>query len=106
MAKTLAGFTAPTGVTTAACGLPACSDGTDNDGDGLIDFPADPNCPDALHMTETPESGVLRDVLLSGTQDVSAESARVAAVFDCNLAVDDRERIAARALGPSPSTGR
>jgi hypothetical protein len=25
-------------------GLPECEDGIDNDGDGLIDFPADPGC--------------------------------------------------------------
>jgi hypothetical protein len=23
---------------------PACSDGTDNDGDGALDFPGDPDC--------------------------------------------------------------
>ena len=28
-------------------GLPQCSDGIDNDGDGKIDFPADPGCTDA-----------------------------------------------------------
>jgi hypothetical protein len=33
---------------------PACSDGIDNDGDLLIDFPADPGCPDAIQDFEDP----------------------------------------------------
>lgn len=32
--------------------LPECSDGIDNDGDGLIDYPADPGCTDPLDPTE------------------------------------------------------
>ena len=32
---------------------PACSDGMDNDGDGLTDFPADPGCVDANDLDET-----------------------------------------------------
>ena len=32
--------------------LPACSDGEENDGDGLEDFPADPGCTDACDATE------------------------------------------------------
>jgi hypothetical protein len=32
---------------------PACSDGQDNDGDGLVDFPADPGCAFANDDTET-----------------------------------------------------
>jgi hypothetical protein len=28
-------------------GVPVCGDGFDNDGDGLVDFPADPGCTDA-----------------------------------------------------------
>ncbi|MEO6955062.1 MAG: hypothetical protein ABI321_24900 [Polyangia bacterium] len=28
----------------AANGIPDCEDGLDNDGDGLVDFPADPGC--------------------------------------------------------------
>jgi hypothetical protein len=31
---------------------PACSDGKDNDGDGLIDFPKDPGCVDATSESE------------------------------------------------------
>lgn len=37
---------------------PACSDGLDDDGDGLIDYPADPGCSDALDASEkTPDIG-------------------------------------------------
>ncbi len=32
---------------------PACSDGTDNDSDGLIDYPADPGCTSATDTSET-----------------------------------------------------
>ncbi|MCI0531314.1 MAG: hypothetical protein L0Y74_05145 [candidate division Zixibacteria bacterium] len=35
-------------------GPPECSDGLDNDGDGLIDFPADCGCTSALDPTEAP----------------------------------------------------
>jgi hypothetical protein len=33
----------------------ACSDGLDNDGDGFVDFPDDPGCPDAAGSREDPE---------------------------------------------------
>ncbi len=39
----------------AACfvtAIPACSDGIDNDGDGYIDFPADPGCEDLADGSE------------------------------------------------------
>jgi hypothetical protein len=35
--------------------LPGCADGLDNDGDGLVDFPADPGC--AFSNDDTEESG-------------------------------------------------
>lgn len=40
--------------TSVTCPAPAaaCSDGIDNDGDGLIDFPADPGCTDAQDNDE------------------------------------------------------
>lgn len=40
-------------------GDPQCSDGIDNDGDGLIDYPADPGCDDPLDNSEadTPPGG-------------------------------------------------
>lgn len=40
-------------VTTAPPASPVCSDGLDNDGDGLIDFPIDPGCTDATDTDET-----------------------------------------------------
>ena len=33
---------------------PQCSDGIDNDGDGLIDYPADPGCGGPDSVTESP----------------------------------------------------
>jgi hypothetical protein len=33
---------------------PECSDGRDDDGDGLVDWPADPGCRDATASTESP----------------------------------------------------
>jgi hypothetical protein len=41
--------------TTPTPTLPACSDGIDNDADGLIDHPADPGCTDASDTDETDE---------------------------------------------------
>ena len=34
---------------------PACSDGADNDGDGFVDFPADPGCASATSTIENPQ---------------------------------------------------
>ncbi|MFH2007783.1 MAG: hypothetical protein ABI333_14470 [bacterium] len=34
------------------CTVPLCSDGIDNDGDGITDFPAEPGCESALDHTE------------------------------------------------------
>jgi choice-of-anchor B domain-containing protein len=42
--------------------VPECSDGLDNDGDGLTDFPDDPSCPDADGAAEAPRSDVAIDV--------------------------------------------
>ncbi len=45
-----AGLVDANAVTAAECGggpAPQCSDGIDNDGDGLTDYPADPGCADA-----------------------------------------------------------
>lgn len=43
-------------VTGVACEpVPECSDGIDNDGDGKIDFPADPECKSADDDSEAPE---------------------------------------------------
>jgi hypothetical protein len=40
---------------TVALAAPACDDGLDNDGDGAVDFPADPGCLDATDAIEDPE---------------------------------------------------
>ena len=40
------------GATAMTCELPVCSDGRDDDGDGLIDFPLDPGCDTPDDMTE------------------------------------------------------
>jgi len=48
--------TAPFTVSGSGCGTPPapqCSDGIDNDGDGLTDFPDDPGCTDANDNDET-----------------------------------------------------
>ncbi len=37
----------------------ACNDGIDNDGDGWVDFPDDPECGSAAGATEVPEPGLL-----------------------------------------------
>lgn len=42
--------------------VPECSDGVDNDSDGVSDFPDDPSCADAGGSTETPRSDVAIDV--------------------------------------------
>lgn len=38
--------------TEETCELPECSDGTDNDADGLLDFPDDPGCTEAVDNDE------------------------------------------------------
>lgn len=45
---------------------PACANGTDNDGDGLIDFPDDPGCNSAIDNEETdaPAGGVIKGRVL------------------------------------------
>lgn len=37
--------------------FPECSDGIDNDADGRIDFPADPQCASATSLSENPQCG-------------------------------------------------
>jgi len=43
--------------------VPECSDGIDNDADGLIDSPKDPGCADALGAAELPRNHVAIDVM-------------------------------------------
>jgi hypothetical protein len=49
-----------------------CSDGADNDGDGLIDFPADPGCADAAGI-ENPQCNDGFDQDLDGLVDFPAD---------------------------------
>jgi hypothetical protein len=62
---------------------PACSDHKDNDGDGLIDYPADPGCRSRFDRheadpkrkpTPTPDPGVIVDGSLSGRQLFPADN--------------------------------
>lgn len=41
---------------TTQCTVPECSDGTDNDGDGLTDYPADPQCSGPTDNREAPDA--------------------------------------------------
>lgn len=49
------GVSADTATTSVTIIIPECSDSADNDGDGLIDFPADPGCGGASDDDETNE---------------------------------------------------
>jgi hypothetical protein len=45
--------TGAAGARTCTPGNPTCSDGMDNDGDGAMDFPADPGCTSAIDSNES-----------------------------------------------------
>ena len=47
----VAGLLVPS-LASADHGIPDCEDGIDNDGDGLIDFPADPGCESPTGLSE------------------------------------------------------
>ena len=81
----------------AIVSIPACSDGLDDDLDGLIDFPADPGCDDANDLTEQSALLVCDDGLdndLDGfidfPSDVGCESSTSGAEDPaCNNGLDD-----------------
>src|SRR5262249_19509662 len=57
---------------------PQCSDGVDNDGDGLIDFPQDPGCFGAddddefnVHPTACPPNDLVQDITAAGEATVT-----------------------------------
>ena len=54
---------------------PECSNGIDDDGDTLIDFPADPDCVDANDTSEVPEPGIAWG-LMAGVAGLSALARR------------------------------
>lgn len=47
------GLVCRAGAAGASCGRPACSDGVDNDGDGVVDFPRERGCEGATDDDET-----------------------------------------------------
>jgi hypothetical protein len=90
-----------------ASAAPACSDGVDNDGDNLVDFPADPGCVDAADFHEEPANHP------TGAFSCRASAARVAGLpglptiepFVANepvvpCAADDGSLIGRTAIGP------
>lgn len=78
-----------------SCGnMPECSDGADNDGDGHIDHPADPQCTSPQDDSEAPECSNGRDDDGDGAIDFPADPG-------CTDANDDSE-----ADAPECSDGR
>ena len=73
---------------------PACSDGKDNDSDGLIDYPADPGCESASDGTETNPNGPQCDDGRDNDGDAKID------LFDpdCTSVSDDDE---SASVGPS-----
>jgi len=77
--------------------VPACSDGLDDDLDGLVDFPADPGCDDANDFTEQSsllicDDGIDNDLdgFTDFPSDVGCESSTSAAEDPaCSNGVDD-----------------
>jgi hypothetical protein len=65
----------PTPTPTATPAPSACSDGIDNDGDGLSDFPSDPGCRDAQSSAEDPKCDDDQDNDLDGMIDWDGGSA-------------------------------
>ena len=78
----------------ALLSLPACNDGIDNDGDGKIDFGADPQCIAKGDRSETPDCGDGIDNDGDGTTDYPADTGCTAASDrtekpDCGDGIDD-----------------
>ena len=83
----------------------ACSDGIDNDGDGAVDYPADPDCHGPDTRSETPGPRVRSDVR---GRVVAGDGPPVAVVFWGALDVDPARIDAATArFGPAgaPAVG-
>lgn len=88
------GQTALTKTTTAAAESRArkraqCSDGVDNDGDGRIDFPADPDCTGPTDDSEAPEGG--RPECSDGVDNDGDGRTDFPSDPDCTSANDDSE---------------
>jgi endoglucanase len=67
---------------------PACSDGQDNDGDGLIDFPAEPGCESADDDDETNSGAALTTDVTITSDWTSGYCADVLVGNDSSVAVD------------------
>jgi len=79
-------FVALAGCATAAAqGIPACEDGIDNDGDGLIDYPADPGClsPDGTTEVNSPLDAGLDSGM--GVGDGGTEPPDGGTLFDLSM---------------------
>lgn len=79
---------------------PECSDGSDNDGDGKIDFPTDPGCTDTADTSETDPSPVF---LCSDTVDNDSDG-KVDFPADpgCSSATDNDENDTVPGGGTDP----
>lgn len=74
-------------------GFAACSDGIDNDADGLVDFPADPQCGNAQSTSENPACSDGIDNDMDGQTDFPADTSCATAfqeseVTECSDGVD------------------
>lgn len=83
--------------------LPTCSDGVDNDADGLVDFPSDGGCADAADTTETDitkacddgidnDADALSDFNTTGTRDPGCGRYQLFALSEnpeCDNGIDD-----------------
>jgi len=70
---------------------PDCSDGEDNDGDGLVDYPADPGCFNAEIYTENPKCDDDLDNDGDGTIDWDGGAGMGTPDPQCAKAYQDRE---------------
>jgi hypothetical protein len=75
-----------------ACDV-ACDDGTDNDGNGLVDFPDDPGCASPSDPIESPNcsDGVDNDLdgLIDGDDPGCAAATAVSEIAACENGLDD-----------------
>jgi photosystem II stability/assembly factor-like uncharacterized protein len=69
----------------------ACADGLDNDGDGLVDHPADPGCVSALANRENPQCDDDLDNDGDGSVDWDGGPAAVSPDPQCKTPSQDRE---------------
>jgi hypothetical protein len=73
------------------CHAFVCDDRLDNDGDGLPDYPRDPDCLDPTQATELPEPGELL-MLAAGLAALAAIEARRPQSARSLAAVNDQPR--------------